>query len=218
MMTPMSTVLVTGFEPFGSHVVNPTAEALPLLPASISGARIVTAVLPVVYGRCGEVALALIDEHRPDAVLLTGLAAGEQAVTTERIAINVRDTSSPDGEGFPDNSGFAPVDGTITDGGPDGVFATLPNRAITDRLNAAGIPTTVSSTAGTYICNETMYAVLTSLAAAPPPVPLAGFMHVPDVDVLPIPDVARAMELAIEVIVETLALSHPRPFRPDGLL
>lgn len=200
----MPTVLVTGFEPFGPHLVNPTAEAVSQLPASIAGAQVVTAVLPVEFGRCGATALALIAEHRPDAVVLTGLAAGEDTVTAERIAINVRDSGGLDRDRFPDNAGYAPVDRPVIDGGPDGIFATLPNRAITERLLAAGIPAVMSLTAGTYVCNDVMYAVLAALASAPPPVPLAGFVHVPDTDVLPVSEVVRALCVVVEVVVESL--------------
>ncbi|MDO5503717.1 MAG: peptidase C15 [Actinomycetia bacterium] len=202
-MPTVPTVLVTGFEPFGPHASNPTAEAVALLPDLIAGARVVTAVLPVEYGRCADMALALIDEHSPDAVVLTGLAAGRTAVTPERIGINVRDTGGV--EGFADNAGLAPVDVPVVTGGPDGLFATLPNRAIVTALLAAGIPAEISSTAGTYICNETLYAVLHSVRSAPPPAPLVGFIHVPDTDVLPLTDITRAMTIAVEVTVAELA-------------
>ncbi|MDO5504597.1 MAG: hypothetical protein Q4G67_15665 [Actinomycetia bacterium] len=167
-MPTAPTVLVTGFEPFGPDTSNPTAEAVTQLPEQIAGARVVTAVLPVAYGACAEAALALIDEHSPNAVVLTGLAAGRTAVTPERIAIDVRDTKGG-AEAFPENTGLAPVDVPIVDGGPDGLFASLPNRAIVTALLAAGIPAEISNTAGAFICNETLYAVLHSLAPLPRP-------------------------------------------------
>ncbi|NLJ53098.1 MAG: hypothetical protein GX344_03040 [Intrasporangiaceae bacterium] len=201
-MPTASTVLVTGFEPFGPHATNPTAEAVALLPERITGARVVTAALPVEYGRCAEAALALIDEHSPDVIVLTGLAAGRTAVTPERIGINVRDTGGV--EGFADNAGRAPVDLPIVADGPDGLFSTLPNRAIVAALLAAGIPAEMSATAGTFICNETLYAVLHVLSSAPPPVPLAGFIHVPDTDVLPIGEILRAIRVAVETTVAAL--------------
>lgn len=165
-----------------------------LLPESLGGYAVVTGVLPVQFGRCAAAALALIERHSPAAVVLTGLAAGRSAVTPERIAINVRDTGGA--ECFADNAGLAPVDAPIVDGGPDGAFSTLPNRAIVSALLDAGLPASMSWTAGTYICNETMYAVLTSGLA-----PVAGFVHVPDADVLPLPEVVRALEIVLEVVV-----------------
>ncbi|MCA1781947.1 MAG: pyroglutamyl-peptidase I [Dermatophilaceae bacterium] len=194
----MPTVLVTGFEVFGPHVRNPTQEAVGLLPETLAGVGVVTGVLPVEYGRCGEVALALVEAHSPDAVNLTGLAAGRSAVTPERVAINLRDTGGA--EGFADNSGYAPEGVPIVAGGPDGIFATLPNRRIVEALLAAGIPAEISNSAGTYVCNETLYAALTSLASIPGPRPIAGLVHVPDVDVLPLESIVRALHITVDVV------------------
>ena len=172
-----------------------------LLPPRLGDVRISTAVLPVEYGRCAAEALCAIDTHRPDAVVLTGLAAGRTAVTPERIAINVRDTGGAgSAEGFADNAGYAPVDVPIIDAGPAGIFATLPNRLIVSALREAGLPAEISSTAGTYICNETMYAVLHSFSGVAGPGPLAGFIHVPDVDVLPVEETVRALSVVAEVV------------------
>lgn len=199
---PVPVVLVTGFEAFGPHTTNPTEAAMRLLPASVGGFDVVTGVLPVEYGRCGQAALELIEEHSPTAVVLTGLAAGRTAVTPERIAVNVRDTGAA--EGFADNAGFAPVDVPIIEGGPDGIFASLPNREIVAALLAAGLPASLSESAGTYICNETLYAVLVSDL-----VPVAGFIHVPDAEVLPLPEVGRALGVALNVIIGTLPTPAP---------
>lgn len=201
-MAPVHTVLVTGFERFGEHAANPTEEAVRRLPAHVRGGRVVTGVLPVEFGRCAEAALALVTEHSPDAVVLTGLAAGRSAVTPERVAINVRDIG---GEGVADNAGAAPEDEPVVEGGPDGLFSTLPNRRIVERLRADGLPAELSATAGTFICNETLYAVLHSLRPVGLGAPPVGFVHVPDVDVLPLPGLVRALEVVIETVVEELA-------------
>lgn len=193
-----ATILVTGFETFGPHETNPTEAAMSLLPEEIGAARIVTAVLPVEFGRCGEEAVRLVEEHVPQAVVLTGVAGGRPEITPERIAVNVRDTGGE--ESFADNAGYAPIDVPIREGGPDGIFATLPNRAIVATLKAAGIPAALSSTAGTYICNETMYAVLDALAASAPPEVPAGFIHVPTVAEMPLETIVRGLEVAIEVV------------------
>jgi len=199
----MTTVLVTGFGPFGPHESNPSEAAVQALPDRLGAARIVTGVLPVEFGRCAEAALALVADHSPDAVILTGLAAGRAAVTPERVAINVRDTGGA--EDFADNAGYAPSEVPILPGGPDGIFATLPNQRIVSRLVAAGIPAEISNTAGTFICNETMYAVLTSIATTPPPRAMAGFVHLPDVDALPLTELVRALGIVVEVVVDALA-------------
>ena len=200
-MARMHTVLVTGFERFGEHSANPTEEMVRQLPDVISGASVVSAVLPVEFGRCAEVALGLVREHSPDAIVLTGLAAGRRSVTPERIAINVRDIA---GEGVADNAGASPRDQPVVEGGPDGLFATLPNRTIVERLLAAGVPAELSASAGTFTCNETMYAVLHSLRPLGPEGPRAGFIHVPGDDVLSIADLVRALGVVVETVAESL--------------
>ena len=200
-MARMHTVLVTGFERFGEHSSNPTEEAVRELPGVIAGAEVVTAVLPVEFGRCADVALGLVRGHSPDAVVLTGLAAGRRAVTPERVAINVRDIA---GEGVADNTGASPRDQPVVESGPDGLFATLPNREIVERLLAAGIPAELSASAGTFICNETMYAVLHSLRPLGAGAPRAGFIHVPADDVLPLAELVRALAVVVETVVEAL--------------
>jgi pyroglutamyl-peptidase len=202
-MRRVRTVLVTGFERFGPHSANPTEEAVRRLPETLAGARVVTGVLPVVYGRCADAALALVAEHRPDAVVLTGLAAGRTAVTPERVAINLRDTSGT--EAFADNAGAAPRDEPIIEGGPAGIFATLPNRRIVAELRSAGIPAELSSSAGTFICNETMYAVLHSLSSRGAHAPPAGFIHVPDTAGLPLDSVVHAVTIAVEVVGDAVS-------------
>jgi pyroglutamyl-peptidase len=63
-------------------------------------------------------------------------------------------------------------------GGPAAYFTTLPLTAILAALLAEGIPAYVSNTAGTYLCNQTLYGTLHLLAAGGRPIP-AGFIHLP---------------------------------------
>ena len=47
-----------------------------------------------------------------------------------------------------------------------------------ESIQRAGVPASISNTAGTYVCNHLMYGVLHHLARFCPEVP-GGFMHVP---------------------------------------
>ena len=60
----------------------------------------------------------------------------------------------------PDNAGCQKTDEPCVPAGPAAYFATLPVRAIVERLIDAGIPAYVSDTAGTYLCNQTLYTTL----------------------------------------------------------
>jgi pyroglutamyl-peptidase len=165
--------------------------------------RLVVEVLPVAFRAAAARLRALIDEHRPDIVIATGLAGGRSEVTPERIAVNLADAR------IPDNDGAQPVDAPVVAGGPAAYLATLPVRAIAAAVNDEGIPAAVSHTAGTFVCNHVMY---TALDAAAPGV-CAGFVHVPYVSgaapqgapALPLADIARALEIAVRTCISVSA-------------
>ena len=69
---------------------------------------------------------------------------------------------------------------------------TLPFRRILQELTAEGIPAYLSNTAGTYLCNYTLYTTLDALARGGRAIP-AGFIHLP---FLPSMVVAHACEEA----------------------
>ncbi|MCD0167322.1 pyrrolidone-carboxylate peptidase, partial [Deinococcus sp. 12RED42] len=148
----MNTLLLTGFEPFHTHPVNPSAEAALALDGQVlGGLRVVSALLPVEpHAACARLT-ELLDTGRPAAVLLTGLASGRPQVTLERVAVNVMDFR------IPDNAGQQHRDAPVQAGGPDAYLSTLPLRAVLAAWHGAGIPGQLSDTAGTFVCNAVMY-------------------------------------------------------------
>ncbi|WP_078430263.1 pyroglutamyl-peptidase I [Alkalihalobacterium alkalinitrilicum] len=170
-------VLLSGFEPFGDFNVNPTLEIVKALKnQGVEGVEIETIGLPVVYGQCVDTLLIKMEEINPDVVISCGLAFGRAAITPERIGINVQDTAGEGDKG--DNQGDKPVDRTIFSDGPDGLFTTLPIRNMVERLVSEGIPAQISNTAGTYICNNTLYGVLHHIQQNELNIK-AGFVHFP---------------------------------------
>lgn len=111
-------------------------------------------------------------EHEPDAVLCIGQAGGRADLTPERVAINQDDAR------IPDNEGQQPIDRTIRPDGPPAYFSTLPIKAMVEAIRSAGIPASVSNTAGTFVCNHLMYQAL-NLAEKQFPKTKAGFLHIP---------------------------------------
>ena len=202
-------ILVTGFEPFGGETENPSAQVARGLPASLAGAEIVTAILPVTCRGALETVTEAIRHHRPDAVLSLGQAGGRAAVSIERIAINVDDFS------IPDNEGAQPKDQAIVPGGPAAYWSTLPIRAMEAAVRAAGVPCQISNTAGTFVCNHVLYAVRYWLEQHFPGT-RNGFIHIPYLpeQVLDKPGVpsmgldlsVRAVEAAIRAIVENVEM------------
>jgi len=168
----MKTVLLTGFESFLDHSLNPTESIVQSLDGQqIGGYNVVGRVLPVTFEQAGEELLAYYEEHQPDVVISLGLAAGRHKITPERIAINVQD-------GAPDNNGHTPVDAPIHPEGNDAYFSTLPIRRMVETLGEQGIPADVSNTAGTYVCNHVMYTMLHTLHQKGGHT-RAGFIHIP---------------------------------------
>ncbi|MGQ9451030.1 MULTISPECIES: pyroglutamyl-peptidase I [Leclercia] len=168
----MQTVLITGFEPFGGETLNPSWEVVKQLDGMIiDNCRVVARQLPCVFGESLEVLNAAIDALQPSVVLAIGQAGGRVDVTIERVAINVDDAR------IPDNRGQQPVDVAIVPDGPAAWFSTLPIKAMVEALREAGIPASVSQTAGTFVCNHVMYGVLHKLADRPEV--KGGFIHIP---------------------------------------
>lgn len=164
-------VLVTGFEPFGGATINPALEAVQRLPREVAGAEVVTAQIPVVFGKGPAAVEAAIDAERPDVVLCIGQAGGRSHITPEFVGINYANAR------IPDNEGNQPV-GRLEADGLDAYFATVPVFAMADAARAAGVPAAVSYTAGTFCCNEVLYELLHCLATRHPGV-RGGFVHVP---------------------------------------
>ncbi|MEM4666114.1 MAG: pyroglutamyl-peptidase I, partial [Thermofilum sp.] len=172
----MSTLLITGFEPFGGESVNPSSlaavEAARTLASKLPGVSVVSAVLPVSYRRAREAVRDLVEKHKPDVAIALGQAGGLAYVAVERVAVNLMDTGSPD------NDGYAPVDEPIEPGAPAAYFSTLPVRLIVKKLREAGIPAALSYSAGTFICNLVMFELLHLSATRGWP-RRAGFLHLP---------------------------------------
>ncbi|KMJ59158.1 peptidase C15 [Bacillus sp. LL01] len=154
------TLLLTSFEPFLNYKINPTEEIVRELDQQVIGRyKVVSRVLPVDFTESEKLLLEYMEELQPDALVSLGLAAGRAHITPERIAINCKDAG-----GAPDNNGVVLQDAPINPDGPDGYFSTLPIRSMVNHLNENNFPAKVSNTAGTYLCNNVMYAALHKLA------------------------------------------------------
>lgn len=146
----MSTVLLTGFDPFPGVPVNPSGEIVKHITAE-GRPNLVAEVLPTAFQAASARISTLITETRPDAVLMLGVAAGRDAFNLERFALNIIDTDRPD------NSGTV-IDGLpVMPDGPDAYQTTLPLTAIKQALKDRDVPLRVSNHAGTYVCNCVFY-------------------------------------------------------------
>ena len=165
--------LLTGFEPYGGRGANPAFEIMRRLDGGeIAGVPIVGRPLPVSYRELRSRIDGLLDDLNPAAVIGVGLWPGTPMIRLERIAINVADFE------ISDNDGAFLTDTAVEANAANALQATLPLRRIEQALLEAGIPARVSNTAGTFLCNATLFEFLHGLEARGRAVP-CGFIHVP---------------------------------------
>ncbi len=166
----MKKLLITGFEPFGEEIINPSWEAVKLLPEEINGYSLTKLLLPVVFGKASDMIIKEAEKSDPDVILCIGQAGGRNAITPELVGINLRYAS------IPDNEGNQPTDESIIKGGETAYFSTLPVRKISEAIRECGVPSNVSYSAGTYVCNEVLYTLLWHFSGSDTRV---GFIHIP---------------------------------------
>ncbi|MBL8837908.1 MAG: hypothetical protein JNL66_16775 [Alphaproteobacteria bacterium] len=169
-MAPARAVLVTGFEPFGGFGLNPSALIAERLDgAAIGGQRVIGRTLPVSLADLDGALERVLADVDPVLVLALGLASDEPVIRLERFAVNLADFA------IPDNAGARVAGQKLDPDGPAALAARLPLAAIRDALLARGIPSRLSNTAGTYLCNAAMYRLLVRLPETVP----CGFIHLP---------------------------------------
>ena len=145
----MAAILLTGFEPFAEWPVNSSWEAVRTLAEKQRG--VVAQRLPVDHELAAAVVRALIDDLKPEIVLLTGLASGP-VPRLERL-----------GRAGP----LSPH------GGPPVRRGRWPWAAARRAVTARGLAMRFSGDAGGYVCDTTYWAALGT------GVPLVAFLHLP---------------------------------------
>lgn len=198
-------ILVTAFEPFGGETMNPALEAVKLLKEEIASAQIVKLWLPTVYKESARRIYEAMCREKPDVVLSIGQAGGRSSITPERVAINLDDCE------LPDNEGNQLTDTPIFPDGETAYFTSLPVKAMIKAIREKGLPATLSTSAGTYVCNHVMYSVLYYIDRYFPETK-GGFIHVPflpcqtverpSAPSMSLTDIAAGLEAAIEAIVK----------------
>jgi pyroglutamyl-peptidase len=203
-------ILVTGFEPFGPHAVNPSQELAKLLDGRrIGRCAVAGIVLPVHHVEAARHMSALLGELQPLAVVHLGLAEGRARLGLERVALNVMDYR------IPDNAGYRAEGEPCVPGGPAAYLTSLPLPEMLAALVAEGIPAYVSNSAGTYLCNQTLYQTLHEIATRELTV-RAGLVHLPllpamvaasnlDQPSMDLPLALRGVETLLGVVAEAVA-------------
>ena len=194
----MKQLLITGFEPFGGETVNPSWEAVRLLPEELGDYRLTKLQIPTVFGRAAGTVLETARTLHPDVILCIGQAGGRSGVTPEVVGINLREAR------IPDNAGNQPENVPVVENAPAAYFSTVPVRAMVGAIRDAGVPAALSYSAGAFVCNDVLFSLLHHYRETGTRV---GFVHVPflpeqakeAVPSLPLADIVRALTAAIGV-------------------
>jgi pyrrolidone-carboxylate peptidase len=154
-------ILFTAFKPFAGRPVNGSETIVKFLKTWKSPYNITTAIMDVVWGEVERTGLAAIKAFVPDMVVALG--EGEPGIVAiETSAVNRRTGV--------DNSGKN-TDCEIEQGGP---AKRLSRFGFSFKSNGGyKYPVVMSGDAGTYLCNNALYAFLASHAAR------VALLHVP---------------------------------------
>lgn len=165
-------LLLTAFTPFGGESINPALEAVKQVRDKVANLDIIKLEVPTVFNKSVKTVIEAMEKEKPDFVLCVGQAGGRAGITPERVAINIDDAR------IPDNEGNQPIDRTIYPDGENAYFSNLPVKAMVEAIKKAGLTSSLSNSAGTYVCNHLMYGVLYHIDEIYKGMK-GGFIHVP---------------------------------------
>jgi pyroglutamyl-peptidase len=171
----LTTLLLTGFVPFGEYSVNPSEKiASELNRKEIAQIQIVGKSVSLNYKSINSEITQMIEKFDPDIIINMGQAP-RSAISIERIAINLANTTKT-----AYNCGSKPKDEYLERKGPAAYFSTLPVTHLVEFLNNNRIPCYTSYSAGTFGCNQIMYHSLHHLnTKRAGEGKRAGFIHLP---------------------------------------
>ncbi|MEM9727449.1 MAG: pyroglutamyl-peptidase I [Myxococcota bacterium] len=172
----MPSVLITGYGPFANTPVNPAEQVARTLDGSrIGEADVVSKIVNNSFFEAIDEVTTAIEQTSPVLVVMMGEYGGRSMITVERIAINYNDSTR---YGLTDNKGRSLQGEPTVPGGPAGIYATAPIRAMVQAMRQAGVPADISDTPGTFGCNHLMYGVLYYLQDRGLAIP-AAWVHLP---------------------------------------
>lgn len=147
-------LLLSGFDAFGGEKINPALEVVKGVSEKIGKVKVRKIMIPTIFKTSLEILWKEAQSYKPDVILSIGQAGGRYEISLERIAINLDDAR------IQDNAGNQPIDTPIFEDGKNAYFSNLPIKAMMQEIRGIGIPAMISNTAGTFVCNHVMYAVL----------------------------------------------------------
>jgi pyroglutamyl-peptidase len=186
------TILITGFGRFPGAPFNPSGPLARALAKTrrpaLSGVRMVAHVFPTSYAAVARQWPELIAQHRPDAVLMLGLAGRTKYLRIETRARNVRTLV------YPDIEGFVPERRVIERGAASARRGHAPFMSLLAAARTSSLPARLSRDAGAYLCNDLYWRALDPASCDDGP--LVQFVHIPLR-----PNALRAVEAVLVALV-----------------
>jgi pyroglutamyl-peptidase len=174
-MTDKLRILITGFGPFPGAPYNPTqplvARLLRLRRPALSDVELTGHVFPVTYRAVDRELPELLAKHRPDALLMFGLASSTPYLRIETRARNAVTTLWPDAD-------HARVRKGSIAGGADAMMFGPHAAKLLRAAVGTGIDARASRDAGSYLCNYLSWRAIEATCGDDGP-RLAAFVHVP---------------------------------------
>jgi len=168
-------ILVTGFGPFPGAPFNPTMPLVRRLTQlrrpAFADVELTGHIFHVTYGTVDRELPELVAQHRPQALLMFGLADRTTHVRIETRARNAVTTR------FPDADRNRARKGSIVSGADATMFG--PHTAkLLRAADGTGIDARASRDAGSYLCNYLSWRAIEAVDARDGP-RLAAFVHIP---------------------------------------
>lgn len=170
-----TTVLITGFGPFPGAPYNPTTALVHRLARlrrpALTDITVVAHIFPTSYAAIDRELPTLLARHKPDALLMFGLAVRAMQLRVERRARNTLTI-------VPDVTSVAPNRHAIAADAPRAMAMPAPAHRLLAAARSAVKPAILSQDAGRYLCNYLAWRAAEAVARRNGP-RLAAFIHVP---------------------------------------
>ncbi|QPF86954.1 pyroglutamyl-peptidase I [Bradyrhizobium genosp. L] len=168
-------ILITGFGPFPGAPFNPTMPLVKRLTQlrrpALDDVALTSHIFHVTYATVDRELPELIAKHRPQALLMFGLAGRTSYLRIESRARNAVTTR------FPDAGRQHARKGSIVDGADAHAFGPHSEKLLRAAV-ATGIDARLSRDAGSYLCNYLSWRAIEAAGGDNGP-RLAQFVHVP---------------------------------------
>ena len=170
-------ILLTGFGPFPGAPFNPTqplvARLLQLRRPAFDDVELSGHIFPVTYQAVDRELPQLIAKHRPQSLLMFGLATRTAHVRVETRARNAVTTRWPDADRTRARKG------SIASGADAMMFGPHTVKLLR-AADGTGIDARASRDAGSYLCNYLSWRAIEAIGRDDGP-ELANFVHIPPV-------------------------------------